>query len=301
MQGISLPSSTHDDDRLEVQLLPIAEMKSSADISSASVRANDDRNSTTDGSEDHVSHWQRLGNSDGLPKLAPKHRVRSIGQATKAKAKKVFHAIPKGLKKEESQRDTDDEVYDEDFDENEILKDVKRNPAFSPKQLVRKDGFSVSGTIDATLGTTKGTLRTVAHPRRALKAKVAKKLATPDHPYLSPEADVQLLDAHEEMVRIQSSRTTSSAEGSPDLESERGRLEKKVHNLESDREKARVAWITSRHVFRVRAVPKHPFDFPLQSDYYDRNEAGSRGRFRYERYIGAVRLSSLKFASWSDC
>ncbi|KAL9094415.1 MAG: hypothetical protein Q9165_003265 [Trypethelium subeluteriae] len=293
MQGINSNDSVHDEDRIEVQLRPVSgsylpQKLRKADATSA--EAVNLRNPVTDESDDHTSEQHHRRSNDMCSQASPKQRVRNIGQATKAKARRVLHGTSKGSKKESNKKDHEEESEQESLAENHVIEDVKQNPAFSPKQLIRKKGISVSSTIDATYGTTKGTLHAVAHPRRALKAKAAKKLATPEHPYLSPEADLQLLDTHDEMVRIQSSRAASSAEASSDRESECERLEQKMHDLESDREKAKVAWITSRHIFRARVVPKQHFDFPIQSDYYDQNEDGTAGRFRYERYIGAIML-----------
>ena len=272
MECISCTNGIHDDDRLALHLQPVNR-----------------RSSMTDELEEQAPQRYLSPSDEAPPQPSSKQRARSIGQAAKAKAKKVLRfSFSKDLKNSEKRVDTEEEEEYEGPDEDDILKDVKRNPAFSPKQLIRKEGFSVSGTIDATFGTTKGTLNTIAHPRRALKAKAAKKLATPEHPYLSPEADLQLLDVHDEMVKMQSSRTASSNETSSVYESERERLEEKINDLESDREKARVAWITSRHIFRVRVVPKQHFNFPTTLEYYERHEDGTCGKFRYERYIGAV-------------
>ncbi|KAL9080818.1 MAG: hypothetical protein Q9157_000514 [Trypethelium eluteriae] len=243
MQDTSYIDGVHDEDRIEVQLQPISgshlpQQPRKADATST--EAVDLRSPMTDESDDETSQQHRRRSNDMSSQVSPKQRVRNIGQATKAKAKRVLHGTSKDSKKERDKTDLEEESEHEDLAENDIVQDVKQNPAFSPKQLIRKEGFSVSNTIDATFGTTKGTLHAVAHPRRALKAKAAKKLATPEHPYLSPEADLQLLDTHEEMVRVQSSRAASSAEGSSDRESECERLEQKMHDLESDREKARI-------------------------------------------------------------
>ncbi|KAI9696643.1 MAG: hypothetical protein M1820_008092 [Bogoriella megaspora] len=289
-----MPVATHtngvnDDLRLDVNLQSIKRVDTPQNDSHDSSRNGSLRVSLTDESEDEAPN-PRLP-SDPSSQPSPKKRVKSFGHLTKTKAKKALHVGSTTHQKSPADRiDTDDEDEHYNLDENAVLKAVKSNPAFSPKALMRNEKSSISGAIDSAFGNTKGTLQAIAHPRRAIKAKAAKKLATPDHPYLSPEADVQLLDTHEQMVRIQTSRTASSVETSSELESEAERLEEKVQSLEADREKARVAYITSRHIFRVRVVPKQYFEFPAKDDYYELNNDGTRGRFRYERYIGALML-----------
>ena len=295
MQRNSPTDGVEDEDRLEVRLQPAIELKNCTRTATTSIETLDTCNSTTDESEDQTSQWHCRG-SDNSPKKSSPRRITRIGQATKAKAKRALHVASKEVASKESKRnvfrkDIDVEANGHDHNEDDVLNGVTQNPAFNPKQLMRKDGFSLSGTIDATFGTTKGTLYAISHPKRAIKAKTARKLATPEHPYLSPEADLQLLAAHDEMIKIQSSRTATSDDSSSDLEDERERVEKKIDNLESERAKARVAWITSRHIFRVRVVPKQQFAFPVRSDYYERNDNGTNGKFRYERYIGAVSVS----------
>ncbi|KAI9658559.1 MAG: hypothetical protein M1821_002119 [Bathelium mastoideum] len=290
MQNTSSTINIQDEGCLEVQLKPAVELQSLVEVATSPVEAVDSCNCSPDESEDQTSQRPHQSSNSSSRPPSRNSSARNLGQAYKAKAKQIFRAASKSSKRGTVRRHYKDNVDQYSRSEENILGHVRQNPAFNPSQLVRKQGPSVTGTVDSTYGVAKSTLHAVAHPKRAIKAKAARKLATPEHPYLSSEANLQFLDTHERMSKLQSPDLRSSDDASSDLEYTYGELEKKIQALELDREQARVAWITSRHIFRVRVVPKRQLGLPVRSDYYERQNDGKPGKFRYERYIGAMML-----------
>lgn len=63
----------------------------------------------------------------------------------------------------------------------------------------------------------------------------------------------------------------------------------KLERLETHRESLRIAYMTSRHIDRVRAVPKRHLEFPKREAFLNKGQDGGVVRFRWERYLGYVR------------
>jgi hypothetical protein len=60
--------------------------------------------------------------------------------------------------------------------------------------------------------------------------------------------------------------------------------------LEAHRQSLAVAWITGRHIKRVRLAPAFVVEYPRLDDgkFVERDEKGAEIRFKWERYIGEV-------------
>ncbi|KAI9822581.1 MAG: hypothetical protein M1827_000300 [Pycnora praestabilis] len=245
----------------------------------------------TSSSEDQ--HWERSNLNDEvhLPEdrlheseitSSPKrNRLRELTTRTKVKTKKLLRID--GIR---DQSDGDGE--DDHEDRHEPLDNITGNPAFEPKNLLRKKRVSVGGTADKALGTLQSVASLVAHPKTAVKSKASRttagKLSQAEHPYLSQKADLEFLKAHDDLHEAESSRGgTSDDERDPAAEER-----KKLEELEGHRESVRVAWTTSRHIHRARVVPKRHLNIPDSSFFEEKDAHGNFVRYRWGEWLGLM-------------
>lgn len=70
-------------------------------------------------------------------------------------------------------------------------------------------------------------------------------------------------------------------------------IAQKVQKLEEHRENLRVAYATSRHIERVRVVPKRHVQCPKRENFFEKGESGETTRFSWERYLGHVKAVQI--------
>ena len=218
-------------------------------------------------------------------KHSKRARFHNLGTKTKTKTKKLLR-LSDGH---------DPDEKDSEIDTTEVLKEVEEDPAFNPKKVTEHstDQWTTSnGQHNKPTGTLKSIAKAIAHPKEAIKSKVtrttASKLSSIQKPHLSQKADIEFLDAHDNLSRAQStqaSRQVSSDEDGDDEETAHYR--KKVEILEAHRESLRVAWTTG-HIERVRVVPKRHFEFPKKEAFIERNDRGEFIRYRWEKWLGHI-------------
>ena len=129
------------------------------------------------------------------------------------------------------------------------------------------------------------------HPKEAIKGRATRsagQLTKAEHPYLSREADDELLAANLQLREAQDSVN--------ELDDERGATiasrQLLVDKLQARREGMKVAWTTARHVQRVRVVPKRHLKLPEQSSFVlERDESGKQTKFDRLRWLGKVGVS----------
>lgn len=196
---------------------------------------------------------------------------------------------------------------------------------------------SSQGGRGGVKGATKEFVATVFHPRRAVihhyRSRTAKNLATASRPYTSPTSDrdhaLAMTDpntrsrekrrraAEEESAtspsqEVTNSNSNSSSEQQGGIISSRGRrrinnladmqMQKKSdvferQKLELRRQGLAAAWITGRHIKRVRLVPSNVVEYPRLDDEKfmekkkekDDDSSDIVVRFKWERYIAQVR------------
>lgn len=109
-----------------------------------------------------------------------------------------------------------------------------------------------------------------------------------ERPYLGPESDLEFLQAHDNLKHAESSR--SSEQGTSDDESNAAvrSHKERFHEIEAHRESLCAAWTTSRHVRRVRVVPKRHIGRPQNEDFARRDEHGKLVRYDLLRWLGHV-------------
>lgn len=208
---------------------------------------------------------------------------------------------------------------------------LKTDPAFNPNEVAhgRLPGApkvptpGLRGSSNRIGNSAKRKVAAIAHPKRAAKqrfqSKTAVKLSKATRPYISKESDREYLEAHDELFKAEADRkqgkeererrrsggswvsldqdecrksqidgteTESVREGNA-CRTQRRKLEK----LEAHRESLAIAWITGRHIKRVRVAPTHVVGYPRWDDeeFLEKDGAGNVVRFKWERYIGKVR------------
>lgn len=216
------------------------------------------------------SHEQRQtsssddGSMDKMPGPSKKNRLSGFTRRTKAKTKKLFKL--------------DGAAVDEmsEHGEEDPLESMENDAAFNSSQLIKKRRFRPGKTADKTFKITQTIGNAVVHPIKSAKSTATRttagQLSKAERPFLSQKADIQFLQAHDNLERAES--TSSSKQGTSDEERESviGSHRDKIRELEEHRESLRAAWTTSRHVRRVRVVPKRHLNFPDKEHMNERQE-----------------------------
>ena len=219
---------------------------------------------------------------DSRPNPTKKFRLRSLKHKAKEKTKKLLSIDDARLE--------DGEV--------DVSKNIKGDPAFNPgflrdKQQKKKKREGAASPA-ANLG---AFVTSIASPKNAIKGKATRttagKLSKVQRPYLSKDADLEFLEAHNRLDRAESSRSSMQAttddENNSLVEGHKGRIDE----MKAHRESLRVAWTTARFVTRVRVVPKRHFDFPAREVFVkDVEEQRAWARYDWLKWIGHVRVPS---------
>ena len=251
-----------------------------ADASECSVDDEDNIDEEAPCKEDGIHAGQT---SDGMLQLASTTaKLRGVGHKAKDKAKRLLSV-------------NDTKVLPGD---GEVLKSIRRDPAFSPGSLkdTQRRTERESATSAAAILRSAGSV--IAHPIAAAKSKATRatagKLAKVQRPFLSKDADLGFLEAHDELHRVESTRTSKHATSDDDRDSFVEEQKEKIEQLKAQRESLRVAWTTTRFVTRVRVVPKRHFDFPKRAAFVkDAGEKKIWARYDWLKWMGHVRLDLL--------
>ena len=229
------------------------------------------------------------GSMEDAPGPMTRKRLSSLTGRTKAKTKKLFSL--EGI-------DVDEQSQDDQEDPLDIL---KTDPAFNSSQLTKKRRFRPAKTANKMLGAIQSLGNAVVHPVKSAKSTVtrttASQLSKVERPFLSQKADIEFLQAHDNLKRAESTSTSSSKRGTSDEEQDSlidGHRDR-VREMEEHRESLRAAWTTSRHV--VRVVSQKHIIFPDDEYFVERDEHGDFVRYEWLKWLGYVILQSSGFQS----
>lgn len=213
-------------------------------------------------------------------------KLRALGHKAKLKAKA-------GKDKTKRLLDIGEDKYP-GGDDADAYKDIAGNPAFDPEEITGHTRLSAGGTADKVIGSAYASAKAVLNPRNAVKRKAATKVAIQDRPYMSQQADLEFLQAHEDLSRAESSQDASPSDDTDDDRSVKEN-KAKVESLEALRQSRKVAWITSKHMYRVRVVPNvHLDNPPCKDDYYVLDKTTGERYFDWKTYLAAVNRHMLK-------
>lgn len=215
-----------------------------------------------------------------------REKLRGLTRKTKAMTKKLLHIQGESS----ADRELDGDAYG-------VLDNIEADPAFNPGKLVKEKPFTVRGAAEKTTGKLHSIASTVAHPTKNLKDRAirttADQLAKAERPFLSQNANRELLEAHQDLRRAQNPRSL----GHSIPEKERNVLEedsrRKIEDIEKHRDSLAVAYTTTRHVHRVRVVPKEHMQFPEKDAFVERDGNGNIVGHLWSRWLGNVRRPDL--------
>jgi hypothetical protein len=206
-------------------------------------------------------------------------------EKAKAKTKKVLNI-----------ESTEDDEVEETPDEA-ALREINESPAFNSSHFLNKARIGPSGVPDKAITILQGTVGAIVHPKSAIKRAATKKTAAKlakSNPYLSRKADLEFLQAHDDLIRAEGSRSGSDDEAAAARKADNiDECEETISEMERRRKNMRVAWVTGRHVQRVRAVDAVPPPFPNESFFYEQDDCGYP-EFKCGRWIAYVSLSGMQ-------
>ena len=177
--------------------------------------------------------------------------------------------------------------------EDEVGNNIIGDPAFNPSTTQSQGQRGKREGAKATLGSIGSFILGMKNPKDALKDKATRttagKLSKSQRPYLSRDADAEFLDAHDELSRAESSRSSGQVTSDEDLDVSVGECKNKLQGLKAQRESLRVGYTTSRHVTRVRVVPKRHLDFPERDAFFKRRREGEvTNTYDWLKWLGYV-------------
>jgi len=178
--------------------------------------------------------------------------------------------------------------------EEDVAQTIRGDPAFNPGYLYDKEKKSKRKSALNAAANLGHLGKSVIHPVDAVKGKATRtaagKLSQVQRPCLSKDADLEFLEAHDELDQAESSRNSRQATSDDDdqdslVEGHRQKVEK----LKAQRESLRVAWTTTRFVTRVRVVPKRHFDYPRRQAFVrDAEERRTWAHYDWLKWMGNV-------------
>lgn len=233
----------------------------------------------------HISQEQSQSSDDEVTSAAasPKRmdKVRHLKLKTKEKAKKLFSI---------NDARSADAVVDEVDD---IVNDIIGDPAFNPGAIQSQRKRSRREGAKAAIGSIGSLAASLKNPKDAIKDKAtratADKLSKVQRPYLSLDADVEFLEANDDLSHAESSRSSVQATSDEDQGISIDGHRDKVQRMKAQRESLRVGYITRRHVTRVRVVPKRHLDFPKRDAFFERRSKGEApSKYDWLKWIGYV-------------
>jgi len=178
--------------------------------------------------------------------------------------------------------------------DTKVIPGITDNAAFNTGLLDEPEEPPAHGPVGTAIrnpvDTMKEAGRIIAHPRNHAKRAAAGQVTASENPFLSEGMDEQLVEAHQALEDLEAGkqREVHAIDTSDDdLD-----IVNAIHNIEflnTERETRKSAWITSKHVRRVRAV-RLPMvaEMPDMDDYYVRDRYGLKGRWVWEMYFGRV-------------
>ena len=227
------------------------------------------------------------GSMDDIPGPMTRERISSLTGRTKAKTKKLSSS---------DNIDADEQTQDTQEDPLDIL---KADSAFSSSRLIKKRRFRPAKTADKMFGAIQSLGNAVVHPVKSVKRTAtrttASQLSKAERPFLSQKADIEFLQAHDNLKRAESTTTSSSKRGTSDEEHDSlidGHRDR-VREMEEHRESLRAAWTTSRHV--VRVVSQRHIIFPEDEYFVERDEHGDFIRYEWLKWLGYVIMQPSGF------
>ncbi|RAL62368.1 hypothetical protein DID88_004934 [Monilinia fructigena] len=220
-----------------------------------------------------LSGYQDLNNS------SPLHGPDRLRSKAKAKAKRLIEIAEGNSLSEDNE---------EDQFLNAVAEEINQSAAFDADKVLNTSRLGNVSRIERTKTILQGTAGAITHPIASLKSKATRKTAgklAKSRPYLSNQADFDFLEAYDGLHQARDAQNTSDDEDAIEENlNDIDHYEKKVHTIERSREEMRVAWVTDRHVHRVRVVDKIPPPFP-PDQYFERQNDQGFTEFQWGKWV----------------
>ena len=172
------------------------------------------------------------------------------------------------------------------------MEEINDSPAFNSSKFLNKSQVKTTGKLNKVVAALQGTAETIRSPIATTKARATRKTAgkiVQNRPYLSRKADLDFLEAFDDLERVQSSRSGSDDEDATAEKNDSiARQEDKLREMEKKRQSMRVAWVTSRHVQRVRVVDLKSPPFPEEHSFERVDDCGYP-EYQWGKWFGHVR------------
>ena len=176
---------------------------------------------------------------------------------------------------------------------DDITDQITGDPAFNPGTIESQRRRSKREGAKAALDSVSSFAASLSSPKDAIKGKATRttagNLSKAERPYLSHDADIEFLEANDSLSRAESSLSSRQVK-SDELEDIIGGHRDKVNGMKAHRESLRVGHATSRHVKRVRVVPKRHLDFPNREAFRSHGEGETPKKYDWLKWIGYVIL-----------
>lgn len=221
-------------------------------------------------------------------------KLKALTSKTKAKTKKLLRI---------EQRESTGEGSDSE--DHGVLQNIARDPAFSHNKLYKQKRWNDGGTAYRPLGALESIATTVVHPKRAIKSKATRttagQLSKAERPFISKKADLEFLQAHDRLSHAESSRSSRQVTSDSEVDDVTTGYREKIKEMQEHRESLRAAWTTSRHVQRVRVVPKRHMEYPDRKFFTRKDSEGEH--FDWLSWLGYVRLPEIpkRFLETAHC
>lgn len=189
----------------------------------------------------------------------------------------------------------------EDDQDAETVEELENSPAFNSSKFLKSARNGSSSIPDKTSSLLQETAKIIKNPKDAITHRATRKAAgklAKSRPMVSRKADLDFLEAHDEMERA---RARLNQEDSEAAFQDRENIEvcaQRIQEMEESRKKTKVAWVTSRHIHRARVVNTTPPPFP-KDDFFEGDDEFGFKTFNWMKWIAYVCYSYGKFVDLS--
>lgn len=211
-------------------------------------------------------------------------KMHNIASIAKHKTKKALHIAHPNDARDNETRQLED-----------AMQEINESPAFNSSKLLNKARIESSGLSDKAIATLQATSQFIYSPTSAIKTRATKRTAgklAKSQPYLSRQADLDFLTAHDDLQTAQGFRYEDDNDDADGMEMRQrsksvNQCEDHIKQMESTRESMRVAWVTTRHIQRVRAIDLIPPP-PLSDDAFEEPDEYGFTEFHWGKWIAYV-------------
>ena len=173
---------------------------------------------------------------------------------------------------------------------DDITDQITGDPAFNPGAIENQRRRSKRERAKSTLDSVSSFATSLSSPKNAIKGKATRttagKLSKVERPYLSHDVDIELLEASNNLSRTEPSLSSGQVTSDEDLKDHIGGHREKFNEMRAHRESLRLGHAISRHVNRVRVVPKRHLDFPKCEPFFRSHGEGTFKKYDWLKWIG---------------